>query len=145
MADATRDIQSLTYPWLVSQTSRDFQHVVEVDLSQVASGSGSGAGETNDFYTTPPQCFIDQIDCVIVTAGGATLTLDVGDEADPDGWADGINGNGTANTRPAFAGTEAYLAAKGKYYHTATKLRLTTVNANAVGKFRFVIRGTSIS
>lgn len=147
MAAATRDIQSLTQPWLVSMTNKVFTHVVDVDLSKVAAGSGSGAGETNDFYTTPPTCIVHRVDALIVTAGGATLTLDVGDEADPDGWLDGINGNGSANTRPALAGTEAYLAltSGGKYYHTATPLRLTTVNANAVGKFRFIIRGTMVA
>lgn len=146
MAAATRDIQTLTAPWRVSQTSRDFQHVVTVDLSQVASGSGSGAGETNDFYKTPALSLIHSVDLIVRTAGGATLTLDVGDEADPDGWLDGVNGNATANTRPALAGTEAYraLTAAGKYYHAATPLRLTTVNANAVGVFDLVIRGTMI-
>lgn len=145
MAAATRDIQSLTCPWRVSMTSRDFQHVVRVDLSQVASGSGSGAGESNEFYTTPPECFVHSVETVVRTPGGATLTMDIGDEADTDGWADGINGNSTANTRPALAGTEAYRAALGKYYHAATPLRLTTVNANAVGVFDIVIRGTAIS
>lgn len=146
MAAATRDIQALTSPWRVSQFSRDFQHVVKVNLAKVASGSGSGAGETNDFYTTPPKCLVHDVALIVRTAGGGTLTIDVGDEADPDGWLDGVNGNATADTRPALAGTEAYraLTALGKYYHTATPLRLTTVNANAVGVFDLIIRGTML-
>lgn len=146
MAAATFDLKGTNGCLLQPQTVRAFEHSVDVDAATVAAGVGFGAGESAEFYTTPAGALVTALEAYVLTAAGGTETIDIGDEADPDGWLDGGNANGTAGTRIAQAGTEAYrvLAAQGKYYAAATGLRLTSVNANAVMKVRVVIRGTMV-
>lgn len=142
MAAATRDGRATWKAHLVGMTPADFCHVVRVDFSAL----NSGEGESNDFYLTPPKCLIHSARPVVVTAEGGTLTVDIGDEADADGFADGVNGNATAGTMPALAGTEAYLAAtaEGRYYASATKLRITTVAAADAAVLDVIVRGTKL-
>jgi hypothetical protein len=62
----------------------------------------------------------------VTTAEGGTLTVDVGDGDNPDGYLDGVNGNATA-AYLTVAGTDAFEA--GKYYTAADTIDVTTVNA----------------
>jgi hypothetical protein len=142
MADPTRDIRAASFSHLTEKSPRDFTEVVRVDFS----ANNSGAGESNDFYQSPPGCISDSIRPIVVTAEGGTLTVDIGPEANPDGFVDGADGNATAGTMPALAGTEAYLAATaaGLYCATATKIRITTVDAADAAVLDIVVRGTLI-
>jgi hypothetical protein len=119
-------------------TPRDFTFTKIVDFA----AHNSGVGESSDFVNTPEKSVVTRVDGLLLTAEGGVATLDIGDEADPDGWIDGANANGTAGALIAKAGTEAYAA--GKYYATATPLRIVTVAACDVAKVAITVSGYTL-
>lgn len=143
MAAATYDLKSLTGWQTQNQTNRSFEHFVDINAALVDSGSGFGAGESGEFYTTPAGCLIEAVEAFVLTKADGANTIDIGDEADPDGWIDGGDVYVNAIAHVAKAGTEDYrTAAKGgKVYQTATGLRLTSVAAEAALKVRVYITG----
>ena len=74
----------------------------------------------------PANTLVTNVALNVTTAEGGTLTIDVGDGDDPDGFLDGVNANATAAYLPV-AGTAAY--EQGKYYTAADTIDVTTVNA----------------
>lgn len=102
-----------------------------------------GLGESADILVTPQeQSLVTRVTAVLLTAEGGAATVDIGDEADPDGWVDGGNANGTAGAVIAKAGTEAY--AGGKVYAAGTPLRLTAVAALDAAKIMIVVEGVTL-
>jgi len=70
----------------------------------------------------------------VTTAEGGTLTIDVGDGGDPDGFLDGVNANTAASYSTSLVLAEAAPNtvtgySNGKYYAAADTIDVKTVNA----------------
>jgi len=104
------------------QTSRRVELHYHIDFNTIGDGTGLVAAETAGFGTLPAGYVHERLDAVLRTAEGGAATLDVGTEADPDGFLDGGDVNGTPNAKIALAGTEALGA--GTYFHANTPVRL---------------------
>lgn len=119
-------------------------HVLEVVLdfaAITAARAAAGAtaltsGDVLEALRIPAKTQVLKVGLDVTKAEGGTLTVDVGDGADPDGFLDGVNANtvagysssavtlveGAPNTlSPAFA--------FGKYYAAEDTIDVTTVNA----------------
>lgn len=75
----------------------------------------------------PANTYVTNVALNVTTAEGGTLTVDVGDGADPDGYHDGVNGNAVAAYITDAGGATAF--AHGKFYTAADTIDVTTVNA----------------
>lgn len=115
---------------------------VELDFAAIttaraaAGATALGAGDILEVIRIPAGTQVLAVGLNVTTAEGGTLTVDVGDGDDPDGWLDGVNANtaagysssqvtlteGTPNTlSPAFG--------FGKYYGAEDTIDVVTVNA----------------
>jgi len=74
----------------------------------------------------PANTLVTNVALNVTTAEGGTLTVDVGDGDNPDGYLDGVNGNATA-AYLTVAGTDAFEA--GKYYTAADTIDIVLNNA----------------
>ena len=82
----------------------------------------------------PAKSYVLHVGLDVTTVEGGTLTIDVGDGADPDGYLDGVNANAAASYASALALTEGAPntitgLTSGKYYSAADTIDVTTVNA----------------
>ena len=68
----------------------------------------------------PAGAVVTSVRTRVLTAEGGAVTLDVGDEVDPNGWVAATNGNAAANV---LIGAGAF-AANGKQYDAADTLDL---------------------
>lgn len=71
----------------------------------------------------------------LVPAVGTTLTEDIGDGTDPNGWDASVDGKGTAGTvTHSIVGTDALAAAaaQGTFYATADSIDVTMTTATAI-------------
>jgi hypothetical protein len=84
------------------------------------------ATDVLEVIKVPAKTLVTHVALEVTTAEGGTLTLDVGDGDNPDGYLDGVNGNATA-AYISVAGTDAF--EQGKYYTAADTIDVTTVNA----------------
>lgn len=116
---ATYDISANIGP-AREQTDRGVAWKYVVDFSTINSGSGLAAGESCKIADLPAGFLLQDAHVVLRTAEGATGTVDVGDEDDPDAILDGGNANGTVNALIAKGGSEAYGA--GHYFHATKEL-----------------------
>jgi hypothetical protein len=107
-----------------SQTSRRVEFHITVDFAKMGDGTGLAAGETAKIGTLPAGYVHGRLDAILRKAEGEAATVDVGTEADPDGFLDGGNMNGAINARVAPAGTEAFGA--GTYHHGNTDIVVMT-------------------
>ncbi len=116
------------------------RYEVELDFAAIsaartaAGAAAIGAGDGLEAIAIPAKSLVLAVGADVVTAEGGTLTLDVGDATDPDGWLDGVNANTIASYCSAAALTEGtpntfvgYGA--GKYYSAADTIDVITVNA----------------
>lgn len=123
-------------------------HRVEVTLDfakitaarAAASATALANGDIIEAIPLPAKSLVMAVGLDVTTAEGGTLTIDVGDGTDPDGYLDGVNGNTvasyqsgnnltvTAGTPNAVVGTP-YAYALGKYYSAADTLDVVLVNA----------------
>lgn len=98
-----------------------------ITTARAAAGlTALAATDTLEVIKVPANTLVTNVVLNVTTAEGGTLTIDVGDGADPDGFIDGVNANTTAAYIPV-AGTAAY--EQGKYYTAADTIDVTTVNA----------------
>lgn len=74
----------------------------------------------------PANTLVTNVALNVTTAEGGTLTVDVGDGDNPDGYLDGVNANATA-AYLTVAGTDAFEA--GKYYTAADTIDIVLNNA----------------
>ena len=74
----------------------------------------------------PANTLVTNVALNVTTAEGGTLTIDVGDGDNPDGYLDGVNANATA-AYLTVAGTDAFEA--GKYYTAADTIDIVLNNA----------------
>jgi len=87
------------------------------------------ANDVLEVIKIPADTLVTSVALNVTTAEGGTLTIDVGDGADPDGYFDGVNANtAAAYSLDAAAGTPTGYAG-GKYYTAADTIDVTTVNA----------------
>jgi hypothetical protein len=74
----------------------------------------------------PAQTLVTHVALEVTTAEGGTLTVDVGDGDNPDGYLDGVNANATA-AYISVAGTDAF--EQGKFYTAADTIDIVLNNA----------------
>ena len=98
-----------------------------ITAERAAAGlTALGATDVLEVIRVPANTLVTNVALEVTTAEGGTLTIDVGDGDDPDGFLDGVNANTAAAYIPV-AGTAAY--EQGKYYTAADTIDVTTVNA----------------
>lgn len=115
---------------------------VRLDLADIttaraaASATALGAGDVLQVLDIPALTFVHAAGITLHTAEGGTLTLDLGDGDDADGWLDGVNGNATAPTAYASTlvlaeGTPNTMTGytEGKLYTAADTIDIVFVNA----------------
>ncbi len=78
------------------------------------------ATETWQALSVPAGAIVHEVGAVILTAEGATMTIDIGDGDDADGYLDGINGNSASLTKSSreYESTQNAFDG-GKYYASA--------------------------
>jgi hypothetical protein len=99
-----------------------------------AGNTAIGAGDVLEALSIPAKTYVIAVGIDVTTAEGGTLTLDIGDGADPDGYLDGVNGNAVAGYTSSLVLTEAAPntvlgLSNGKYYAAADTIDVKTVNA----------------
>ncbi len=130
-------------------------HRVEVVLdfaaitaARLAAGATALAnGDIIEAIPLPAKSLVMAVGLDVTTAEGGTLTIDVGDGSDTDGYLDGVNANTaasyqsgnnltlTAGSPNAVAGTP-YAYGLGKYYSAADTIDVLLVNAADVAVMR---------
>jgi hypothetical protein len=115
---------------------------VDLDFAAIAAArleagaTALGAGDVLEVLRIPAKTQVIAVGVDVTKAEGGTLTLDVGDGVDPDGFLDGVNGNALAGysstTVTLVEGAPNTLSPAfgfGKYYGAADTIDVTTVNA----------------
>ena len=98
-----------------------------ITTARAAAGlTALAATDVLEVIRVPANTLVTNVALNVTTAEGGTLTVDVGDGDDPDGYIDGVNANATA-AYITVAGTAAY--EQGKYYTAADTIDVVTVNA----------------
>jgi len=73
------------------------------------------SGDTIQALNIKAGTYVEKVCTRIITAEGGTLTFDIGDATDPNGWNDAVDGNAAATTvTKTLEATDPYGA--GKYY-----------------------------
>ena len=94
------------------------------------------AADVLQLISVPAGCRVLSVAWVVEVVEGAVLTFDIGDDADPDGYADGADGNALAY------GDSDEIAlgfpAPGKLYATANTIDLIPVNDADAAKITVV-------
>jgi hypothetical protein len=116
--------------------------LVELDFAAIVaarSAAGATALTSTDVLqviSLPAKTLVLAVGADVTTAEGATLTLDVGDGSDTDGWLDGINANSATSycsIAPALTeGTPNTLVpayGQGKYYTAADTIDVLINNS----------------
>ena len=105
-----------------------------IAADRLAKGQTAIAGgDVLEVLSLPAKTYVMQVGLDVTTAEGGTLTIDVGDGSDPDGFLDGVNANTAASYATALALTEASPNtvtgySNGKYYSAADTIDVKTVN-----------------
>jgi len=110
----------------VSSVTVDLDFAAITTARAAAGLTALGAADILEVIKVPAQTLVTNVVLEVTTAEGGTLTLDVGDGDNPDGYLDGVNGNATA-AYISVAGTDAF--EQGKYYTAADTIDVVTVNA----------------
>jgi len=112
----------------------------EIDFSSQAYS----AADVLQLINIPAETFVHRVKYKVETVEGATLTFDIGDETDVDGFIDGANGNALGSGVNALALTEGTPNtvtgfSNGKYYSAADTLDLLLINDAATAKITGVV------
>lgn len=102
----------------------DFAAITAARLA--AGATALTGGDVIEAMPLPAKSSVLAVGLDVTTAEGATLTVDVGDGTDPDGYLDGVDGNAVASYA-TLDGATGY--ATGRYYGSADTLDVTIVNA----------------
>lgn len=102
----------------------DFAAITAARLA--AGATALAGGDVIEAMPLPAKSSVLAVGLDVTTAEGATLTVDVGDGTDPDGYLDGVDGNAVASYA-TLDGATGY--ATGRYYGSADTLDVTIVNA----------------
>ena len=131
-------------------SGKDKVHLMSVDLDfpaivaarSTASLTALGAADSLQVLQIPAKTYVLVAGIDVTTAEGGTLTLDLGDGDDMDGWLDGVDGNAVASYDPTKTLAEAApntivgYSVGGKYYSAADTIDLTMVNATDTAVMR---------
>ena len=90
------------------------------------------ADDVWEAITVPAGSIVVAAGAVILTAEGGTLTIDLGDGDDIDGYLDGSNGNSAGASYSSINGTTAYSG--GRYYSSEDTIDLVAKNAADAAK-----------
>ncbi len=115
-----------------------------ITVARAAAGATAlAAGDVMEVLRIPAKSQVLNVGIDVTTAEGGTLTIDVGDGADADGFLDGVNANTAASysssTVTLVEGAPNTLSPAfgfGKYYSAADTIDVTTVNAADVAVMR---------
>ena len=110
----------------VSSITVDLDFAAITTARAPAGLTALAATDILEVIKVPAKTLVTHVALEVTTAEGGTLTLDVGDGDNPDGYLDGVNGNATA-AYISVAGTDAF--EQGKYYTAADTIDVVTVNA----------------
>ena len=110
----------------VSSISVDLNFATITTERAAAGLTALTSADVLEVIRVPANTLVTNVALNVTTAEGGTLTIDVGDGDDPDGYLDGVNANAAAAYIPVD-GTAAF--AQGKYYTAADTIDVTTVNA----------------
>lgn len=113
---------------------------VELDFAAItaarlaAGATALGAADILTVLSIPAKTKVLAAGIDVTVAEGGTLTLDLGDGSDADGYLDGVDGNTVASYANALVMVEAAPNtilgySNGKYYSAADTIDLVTVNA----------------
>ena len=130
-----------------------FQEVFYFEHGGKGDGSGRSADNahalsTVDLYAIPADAVIERAYLVVDTAIAGTVSLDIGDDDDADGYCP--NGSITLGTPGMYCGNDSERGAYGlatsnaklKYYSAAGKeVKAAFSGASSAGKARVVIEG----
>ena len=98
-----------------------------ITTERAAAGlTALAAADILEVIKVPANTLVTHVALNVTTAEGGTLTVDVGDGDNPDGYLDGVNANATA-AYLTVAGTDAFEA--GKYYTAADTIDIVLNNA----------------
>lgn len=115
---------------------------VELDFAAIkaaraaAGATALGNGDVLEVIRIPAKTQVLVVGLDVTVAEGGTLTIDVGDGADPNGYLDGVN----ANTLAGYSSSQVTITEGapntlsparpwGKYYGAADTIDVVTVNA----------------
>lgn len=123
----------------VISVDMDFADITAARLA--AGATALGAGDSLQVISLPAKTYVLRAGIDVTTAEGGTLTLDLGDGADPDGYLDGVDGNVVASYASTLAvaeGTPNTIVgfSNGKYYSAADTIDLVMVNATDTAVLR---------
>ena len=120
MATIDETVGSTSLPAVDGAKSFTVQNYVDFDATSRDSG------DVIQMLSIPAGTFVDVVVAEIETVEGGTLTFDVGDGADANGWHDAVDGNVLGQTR----GTGQYSSTTdgGKLYTTADTIDITLDN-----------------
>lgn len=104
-----------------AQTSGRVEINFKVDFAKIGDGTGLAATEDAEIGVLPAGYVHERLDAVLRKAEGEVATMDVGVEADDNGFGVTMNVNGTINAEIA-PGAAAFGA--GKYFHVNTPVRV---------------------
>ena len=110
----------------VSSVTVDLNFATITTERAAAGLTALAAGDILEVIKVPANTLVTHVALNVTTAEGGTLTVDVGDGDNPDGYLDGVNANATA-AYLTVAGTDAFEA--GKFYTAADTIDIVTVNA----------------
>jgi hypothetical protein len=110
----------------VSSVTVDLNFATITTERAAAGLTALAAGDVLEVIKVPANTLVTHVALNVTTAEGGTLTVDVGDGDNPDGYLDGVNANATA-AYLTVAGTDAFEA--GKFYTAADTIDIVTVNA----------------
>jgi hypothetical protein len=111
----------------VSTISVDLNFATITTERAAAGLTALTAGDVLEVIRVPANTLVTHVALNVTTAEGGTLTIDVGDGTDPDGYIDGVDANATAAYINDAGGAAAL--AHGKFYTAADTIDVTTVNA----------------
>ena len=99
-----------------------------------ASLTALAGGDVLTALHIPAKTMVLAVGLDVTTAEGGTLTIDVGDGSDPDGFLDGVAGNAVGSFSTSLVLAEAAPNtvtgySNGKYYAAADTIDVVTVNA----------------
>jgi hypothetical protein len=96
----------------------------------VVKGAAIATSDVFQLVSIPAGSFVLSVAAKVITAEGATCTLDIGDGATADGYFDDLNGNTTTDTN-SFDGTTTDAFMSGKYYASADTIDVKLASGTA--------------
>ena len=110
----------------VSSVTVDLNFATITTERAAAGLTALAAADILEVIKIPAKTLVTHVALEVTTAEGGTLTVDVGDGDNPDGYLDGVNANATA-AYLTVAGTDAFEA--GKFYTAADTIDIVLNNA----------------